>query len=640
MKRKLLFALSLGLLSFNISNAQNVVALTTGGQLMTFNAATPGTVTANVSVTNLSGNQLLVGMDFRPATGQLFALGYDNALTVNNAQLYTINYTTGVATAVGSAVTLSLGTGNVGFDFNPTVDRIRVVASNGANYRLNPNTGGIAATDGTLTYAVGDVNVAETPSIGSAAYSNSYIGSEATTLYVMDDSLNTLVIQNPPNAGTLNTLNTTGLTITGWEATSDIDIFFDPVTKVNMAYLVANVGSSFNDGLYTINLATGATTMVGMIGAGNMSLSDIAVVIDRADPGNTGDLIYALTRINRNLISFDSDHPEYIRSLVPVTGVTAGQVIVAMDVRPADLQLYALGYNSSNNDYQLYTINTTTGAATAINGVGTIALGTGNIGFDFNPTVDRIRVVSSSGANFRLNPNTGGIAATDASLSYDPMDVAFGNTPNVSGVAYTNSYAGVATTSLFGIDDNLGSLVNIALPNTGVLTTNTIGIYTFNMADLTTDIDFFFDSTMGGFNVGYIAANTGSSNNDMFYEMPVIGNPSLVGSIGLGIGVYDIASQLLYTGTTNLSLELGVGNTTATSKIEVYPNPATDQLYVSLPAAVTDAEIVITDISGKVLISAKASNQPVSVSALATGMYILNLKVEGKTFEPVKFIKQ
>ena len=76
-----------------------------------------------------------------------------------------------------------------------------------------------------------------------------------------------------------------------------------------------------------------------------------------------------------------------------------------------------------------------TGAATAVNATPiALALGTGKIGFDFNPTVDRIRVTSSNRANFRLNPVDGSIAATDTQLAYATTDANAGQTPGVSGV--------------------------------------------------------------------------------------------------------------------------------------------------------------------------------------------------------------
>ena len=102
---------------------------------------------------------------------------------------------------------LTLGSNSaISFDFNPTVDRIRVVGANKKNYRLHPVTGAIAATDMDLAYAVGDVNAAASAAIGACAYTNSYIGSTVTTLYNYDMSLNILTTQIPPNKGTLNTV--------------------------------------------------------------------------------------------------------------------------------------------------------------------------------------------------------------------------------------------------------------------------------------------------------------------------------------------------------------------------------------------------------------------------------------------------
>ena len=42
-----------------------------------------------------------------------------------------------------------------------------------------------------------------------------------------------------------------------------------------------------------------------------------------------------------------------------------------------------------------------------------------DFGFDFNPTVDRIRLISDADQNLRLNPMTGGVAATDSMLKHN-----------------------------------------------------------------------------------------------------------------------------------------------------------------------------------------------------------------------------
>ena len=64
------------------------------------------------------------------------------------ATLYVISTRTGVAGAVGSFAGVGdLPPGNFGFDFNPSVDRIRVTTDTGLNFRLNPNSGAIAGID-------------------------------------------------------------------------------------------------------------------------------------------------------------------------------------------------------------------------------------------------------------------------------------------------------------------------------------------------------------------------------------------------------------------------------------------------------------------------------------------------------------
>jgi len=364
--------------------------------LVTFQVTAPGTFTATVPITGLATGQELAGIDTRPATGQLFALGYNS--DNSQAQLYTLNVATGALTTVGSALTLALGNNEtrIGFDFNPTVDRIRVTGSNGGNFRLNPNNGALAFTDGNLAYATTDANAGNTPSVGSSAYTNSYIGSTATTLYNIDEASNRLVIQNPPNNGTLNTVGTVSTPLNGDTQASDIDIYFDPATNLNVAYLsVGTLTLSFpnpsvSSVLYTVNLANGTTTRVGSIGNSSTSgVGDIALAISRPAtlPAITGQLAYALA--GTNLLTFDTATPNLIRTSVGVTGVDAAQTLVGMDVRPLNNALYALGYNAAAAtgvaNSQIYTINAVTGAATAIGSAIRLELGSGNVGLTLTP---------------------------------------------------------------------------------------------------------------------------------------------------------------------------------------------------------------------------------------------------------------
>ncbi|MES2628328.1 MAG: DUF4394 domain-containing protein, partial [Bacteroidota bacterium] len=91
-------------LSANRTEAQTVYALNTAGnQISVFNAATPGTIARTLNVTGTTALSSIVGMDFRPATGQLYILGYLN-VAVKTGQLYTVDTLSGFATPVGSPI--------------------------------------------------------------------------------------------------------------------------------------------------------------------------------------------------------------------------------------------------------------------------------------------------------------------------------------------------------------------------------------------------------------------------------------------------------------------------------------------------------------------------------------------------------
>ena len=223
---------------------------------------------------------------------------------------------------------------------------------------------------------------------------------------------------------------------------------------------------------YTLNLTTGAATAVGAVGTGPIvAVTDIAVQITRpaTQPAVTGNLAYALA--GSNLLSFDTALPGAIRTSVGITGVATGQTLVGMDVRPLNNALYALGYDATTQTGQLYTINAVTGVATNLSGTTNLALplGSGSIAFDFNPTVDRIRVEGVNRANFRLNPNDGTAAPTvDGVLAYRTGDANAAATPAIGSVAYTNSYSGpgnttgstTRTTQLYGYDEALNIVAN------------------------------------------------------------------------------------------------------------------------------------------------------------------------------------
>src|SRR5688500_9058764 len=102
-------------LSVSSAAAQAIVGITESDQLFIISdASAPGTISSPIAVAGLTAGQTIAGIDYRPNTGELYALGYNYGN--GDAQIYRINLLTALATAVNSSpVTLSLGTGSIGF---------------------------------------------------------------------------------------------------------------------------------------------------------------------------------------------------------------------------------------------------------------------------------------------------------------------------------------------------------------------------------------------------------------------------------------------------------------------------------------------------------------------------------------------
>ena len=238
--------------------------LTPTNRIVGFSLSNPSNVISDLPVTGLQQGESLLGIDFRPANGLLYGVGSSN-------RLYTVNPRTGEASQVGSGqFAVPLTPGAAGFDFNPTVDRIRFVNQAGQNARLNPDTGAIVdfdtlaggiQLDANLAYRAGDTNFGSSPAAVGAAYVNNFAGGTSTTLFVIDSNLDVLVRQDPPNNGVLNTIGSLGVdagTVLGFDVRS--------VGGNETALAAIDVGGVSS--LYNINLTTGQASIVGQIGDG------------------------------------------------------------------------------------------------------------------------------------------------------------------------------------------------------------------------------------------------------------------------------------------------------------------------------------------------------------------------------------
>lgn len=234
-------------------------------QLQLFDTNTPGTAGATgVPITGLATDERVLGIDFRPQTGQLYALGNSNAV-------YTVDPATGAATRVGPGFSDPLSGSFYGFDFNPVIDKIRIVSDLDQNYVADPDSGdaNIASTT-SVFYADGDANQGADPNVINHAYFNAVADADATQLYAIDSDLDILVTQ-ANNAGTLGTVGALGvdvLTIGGFDISGASDV----------AYLAATIKGDTGSTLFSVDLTTGAATALGTIGSGEgLTVDGLAV---------------------------------------------------------------------------------------------------------------------------------------------------------------------------------------------------------------------------------------------------------------------------------------------------------------------------------------------------------------------------
>ena len=386
-------------------------ALSGGNRLDGYNTSNAATRTSSVAITGLGSGETLLAIDFRPATGQLYGVS-------SASRLYVINQNTGAAHVIGAgSFSPALGGNLVGFDFNPTVDRIRLVTSTGQNLRLNPETGTVANTDGVINGAAG-------ATITGAAYTNNRNGEFTTALYAINSQNQQLYQVNPPNDGSLVPIGSLNLNISG-------DGGFDIDAKTGTALGLYAVNGKPT--LFTVDLATGAARPLAEYAA-NLNYSGIAIPTQLVAYMLNNQLDPKLSRQFNTLYIF---HPTAnpATSSRSISGlVDLFEEVNVIDFRPATGQLYLLTRAS-----RLYTLNPATGQATLVATL-SIPLEGSSYGFDFNPVTDRIHIISNTGQNLRVNPNDG-VAIADAPIKPGGL--------NVQGLAYSNSFTGATTTSLY-----------------------------------------------------------------------------------------------------------------------------------------------------------------------------------------------
>ncbi len=230
------------------SDKVRLFGLTADQELICFRENGPEQAKPLGRISGLVSDTRLVGIDVRPATGDLYGLG-------DQGGVYVVDQRSGAVT-LRSRLNVALNGQNFGVDFNPTVDRLRTVSDTGQNLRTNVDDG-TTTVDGVLNNAG-----ATAVGVAAVAYTNNDGNpNTGTTLFDIDTALDQLVIQAPPNAGGLNLVGKLGVD-TGPAVAADIFSRIDNGTTASNK-LFAALTVNGRSGLYTADPLIGRARLQG-----------------------------------------------------------------------------------------------------------------------------------------------------------------------------------------------------------------------------------------------------------------------------------------------------------------------------------------------------------------------------------------
>jgi hypothetical protein len=235
--------------------------------LISFYSDAPGTILASRAINGLQGAESVRGIDVG-ANGVLYGLG-------SSSRLYTIDPNTGLATSVGSQFSTLLNGSTFGMDIGST--GVRVISDLGQALLINTVTG-VTTVQASPVYAAGDPHFGQTPAIDALAFN------PTTSGWVAGDSLENSFATFTPSTGALSTIGNAGI---DFGRNNGLDFS----TLSGILYLASPAASSDPAAnIYTVNPATGAVTLVGLIGhpGDNILINGLTVATVVPEPGSLG----------------------------------------------------------------------------------------------------------------------------------------------------------------------------------------------------------------------------------------------------------------------------------------------------------------------------------------------------------------
>ncbi|ENW04754.1 DUF4394 domain-containing protein [Acinetobacter beijerinckii] len=523
----------------------DTLILTSNGMISSIDRATPNKIVSNLKITGLESGDELVGIDYRLKDGKLYAVGL-------LGNLYTLNPNTGKASFLRKLIADSsddapfskiMGDANlITVNFNPAADRLRVISNTGQNLRINVDTG-VTITDGTIKLAEG------TATVVAGAYTNAFAGTASTKLYSIDQNSDRIYLQNA-NAGTLGVSAALGADI-NTNGGGGLDI--DPVSNVGFAALKLTSGAYK---FFQLNLANVGTSNDAVFASSDLNNSFNTMVIRGIALKRASDSTaqaFGLTA-NNKLLNFALNNPNSV-SEKSLTGLLVDERFVGIDYRLRTATDHSGKLYGLTNKENLYTINPESGLASLVStlkpaaGSTFTALDGTSFAVDFNPTADRLRVISNTGQNLRINVDTGD--------TIKDGDINGASGAKVTAAAYTNSFktpVAALATELFDLDQTNITLTKQNPPNNGTLSLlGSLGI------NLGTDNGF---DIAGGDNGLALATVSGSSGPSVLYRIDLNSDTTITtprANLAISVdGLPNLNASTIGTNTTPQVIDLAI----------------------------------------------------------------------------------
>ena len=246
-----------------------------GTSLVGFSTNRPSKAQTIGTISGLTGDTKLVGIDYRVQNGNLYGVG-------DAGGIYLLSATKATAAKVGQ-LSVALSGMTFGVDFNPAANALRVVSDSGQNLRQPfPATGDAptapTATDANLTLPpVAPNPAAPATGVSAIAYTNNDLDpTTGTTLFDINTAVDQVAIQSPANAGTLVPTGNLGVD-------AGVDAGFDIYSGLRRGRTVdvsgfATLTSGGATALYSVDLLNGAVNRIGRL---PLPVTDIAIPLDQ-----------------------------------------------------------------------------------------------------------------------------------------------------------------------------------------------------------------------------------------------------------------------------------------------------------------------------------------------------------------------